>query len=240
MQTAAAMQLRGALWRPPMRPVAAGSWLALWLRHTGRRWCCPKPPGLAEPPRLDGGIIAPPSAVVAAPGDSSIPGHQRPAAATTLGRPSPSVPDHRCLASEQQLFLTDPVSPGSPLFLPNGARVFHKLQEFLRAQYAYYGFEEVLTPTIYKKALWETSGHWDKYSKDMFVVTGRGASGTGTGEAMEIGQDEEYGLKPMNCPGHCLLFKSSTKSYRDLPVRYADFSPLHRLGPRYLPYSVLA
>ena len=229
MQTAAAaMQLRGALWRPPMRPVAAGSWLAPRLRrHTGRRWCCPKPPELAEPPRL---------------GDSSIPGHQRPAvsaapaaapaAATLGGHSSPSVPpDHRHLATEQQLFITDPVSPGSPLFLPNGARVFHKLQEFLRAQYAYYGFEEVLTPTIYKRALWETSGHWEKYGKDMFVVTGRGASGTGGnggGEEMEIGQDEEYGLKPMNCPGHCLLFKSATRSHRDLPVRYADFSPLHR------------
>ncbi|KAF8457296.1 hypothetical protein BGX38DRAFT_1086619 [Terfezia claveryi] len=131
-------------------------------------------------------------------------------------RPSPgnpaSLPDHRRLSTEQELFFSSPVSPGSPIFLPNGSRIFHKLQEFLRAQYAYYGFQEVVSPTIYKKSLWEKSGHWDKYSQDMFV----------------IGEEEEYGLKPMNCPGHCLIFKSSTKSHRDLPVRYADFSPLHR------------
>ena len=232
------MQLRGAqlwraLWRPPIRPVATDSCscscscrLSRRVRPTGRRWWSPGPPGLAESPRLDDRIV---SSAASAQGNLNIPSHQGPAAqehSNPAETQPPGVPDHRYLATEQQLFLTHPVSPGSPLFLPNGARIFHKLQEFLRAQYAYYGFEEVLTPTIYKKALWETSGHWDKYSKDMFVVTGRGASGTD--DEMEIGQDEEYGLKPMNCPGHCLLFKSSTKSYRDLPVRYADFSPLHR------------
>ncbi|RPB20819.1 class II aaRS and biotin synthetase [Terfezia boudieri ATCC MYA-4762] len=146
-------------------------------------------------------------------------------------RPSPgnpvSLPDHRRLATEQELFFSSPASPGSPLFLPNGSRIFHKLQEFLRAQYAYYGFQEIVSPTIFKKSLWEQSGHWDRYSQDMFIVTGRGASG-GAKETLEIGEEEEYGLKPMNCPGHCLIFKSSTKSHRDLPVRYADFSPLHR------------
>lgn len=144
---------------------------------------------------------------------------------TTSKPPTPSA-DHRELAVSQQLFTTSPYSPGSPLFLPNGAHVFNKLSAFLRAQYTLFGFREVITPTIYRKSLWETSGHWENYAEDMFEVRGRGASGQ-TEEA-ELGEDEEFGLKPMNCPGHCLLFRSERRSYRDLPIRYADFSALHR------------
>ena len=140
----------------------------------------------------------------------------------------PPIPpaDHRELGNKQQLFTTSIYSPGSPLFLPNGARIFNKLVAFLRAQYTYFGFDEVITPTIYKKSLWEKSGHWDNYAEDMFSVTGRGASGTKDGR--QIGENEEYGLKPMNCPGHCLLYASRPRSFRELPIRYADFSPLHR------------
>lgn len=134
--------------------------------------------------------------------------------------------DHRALGTAQDLFTTSSYSPGSPLFLPNGTRIVNKLLSFLRAQYNQYGFQEVLTPNIYKKSLWEISGHWQNYKDDMYEVSGRGASGQA--EAGEIGEDESYGLKPMNCPGHCLLFKSQNHSYRELPVRYADFSPLHR------------
>ncbi|KAL8945284.1 MAG: hypothetical protein Q9211_000160 [Gyalolechia sp. 1 TL-2023] len=117
--------------------------------------------------------------------------------------------------------------PGSPLFQPSGTHVLQKLQAFLRAQYPSYGFQEVLTPTVYKKRLWETSGHWDNYKDDMFAVVGRGAQG-GQDPGRQTGENEEYGLKPMNCPGHCLLFQSQKRSYKDLPIRYADFSPLHR------------
>lgn len=144
---------------------------------------------------------------------------------TTSDPPTPSI-DHRTLAQTHDLFITSPYSPGSPLLLPNGAYVFQKLQAFLRAQYPQFGFQEVITPTIYKKSLWVTSGHWDNYAEDMFSVQGRGASGQI--ENAETGQDEEFGLKPMNCPGHCLLFRDELKSYRDLPIRYADFSALHR------------
>lgn len=143
----------------------------------------------------------------------------------TSNPPTPPA-DHRELAVQQELFTTSIYSPGSPLFLPNGARIFNKLQNFLRAQYSQFGFQEVITPTIYKKSLWEVSGHWENYAEDMFSVTGRGASGETGGK--EIGEDEEFGLKPMNCPGHCLLFAAKSRSFRDLPVRYADFSPLHR------------
>ncbi|KAL8682975.1 MAG: hypothetical protein Q9186_001054 [Xanthomendoza sp. 1 TL-2023] len=135
--------------------------------------------------------------------------------------------DQRVVATSHDLYALHTSSPGSPLFQPYGTHIFQKLQAFLRAQYHNHGFQEVLTPIIYKKALWETSGHWDNYKDAMFAVTGRGAQG-GHDPGREIGEDEEYGLKPMNCPGHCLLFKSQKRSYKDLPIRYADFSPLHR------------
>lgn len=135
-------------------------------------------------------------------------------------------PDHRELGVEQELFTTSKYSPGSTIFLPNGARIFNKLTDFLRTQYDHFGFKEVITPTIYKKDLWLKSGHWENYAEDMYSVTGRGASGEKDGR--QVGEDEEYGLKPMNCPGHCLIFASKLRSYRDLPIRFADFSPLHR------------
>lgn len=133
---------------------------------------------------------------------------------------------HHVLGQRFSLFTTHPSSPGSPIFSPDGTHIFSKLQAFLRAQYPREGIQEVITPTIYKKGLWEQSGHWENYKDDMFAVTGRGAQGKVAGK--EIGDDEEYGLKPMNCPGHCLLFQSERRSYRDLLIRYADFSPLHR------------
>jgi threonyl-tRNA synthetase len=136
-------------------------------------------------------------------------------------------------------------SPGSPIFLPNGTRIFSRLVDFLRKQYTYYGFDEVITPTIYKKSLWAKSGHLENYADDMYSVSGKpralapstSCCGTETTDAEKPAQthhgkdedaDAEYGLKPMNCPGHCLIFASQTRSYRDLPIRYADFSSLHR------------
>ncbi|ORZ11787.1 hypothetical protein BCR41DRAFT_356925 [Lobosporangium transversale] len=102
----------------------------------------------------------------------------------------------------QGLFATHPTSPGSAFMLPHGTRIVEKLMRFMRQQYRKYGFEEVMTPLMYKKELWETSGHWQNYKDDMF--------------------------QPMNCPGHCLIFDMSNRSYKDLPIRYADFSALHR------------
>ncbi|KAH7156410.1 hypothetical protein EDB81DRAFT_389925 [Dactylonectria macrodidyma] len=148
-------------------------------------------------------------------------------------------PDHRKLGLQQELFISSLYSPGSPIFLPNGARIFNRLVDFLRKQYVRYGFEEVITPTIYKKSLWAKSGHLQNYADDMYSVTGNtpqsnadhtgccGGDHENTAKAEEE-EDGEYGLKPMNCPGHCLIFASKRHSYRDLPIRYADFSPLHR------------
>lgn len=121
------------------------------------------------------------------------------------------------VSNNQRLFFTDPLSPGSIFFLPNGTKVFNKLVQFMKLQQQHkFGFKEVITPLVYKKSLWEQSGHWLNYKDDMFRVEGNDSS------------KEEYGLKPMNCPGHCLIFKKFDRSYSELPVRLSDFSALHR------------
>ncbi|CCE91703.1 threonine--tRNA ligase MST1 TDEL_0D01190 [Torulaspora delbrueckii] len=121
------------------------------------------------------------------------------------------------VSNKQRLFFTDPISPGSVFFLPNGTKIFNKLVQFMKLQQEHkYGFKEVVTPLVYRKSLWEQSGHWDNYKDDMFRVEGNDSS------------KEEYGLKPMNCPGHCLIFKKFDRSYSELPVRLSDFSALHR------------
>ncbi|MCJ1326759.1 hypothetical protein MMC10_003424 [Thelotrema lepadinum] len=139
--------------------------------------------------------------------------------------------DHHSLGARLNLFSSSTYSAGSPLLHPNGSHLFLKLQSLLRAQHAYFGFREVVSPVIYKKSLWERSGHWQNYGNDMFEVVGRGAYKEDKlveEQKREVNEDEAWGLKPMNCPGHCLIYKTQSWSYRDLPVRYADLSPLHR------------
>ena len=139
--------------------------------------------------------------------------------------------DHRALASRFQYFISHPTSPGSPLFLPDGAHIFKKLEQLMKAQYPAFGFREVLTPNLFKESLWHQSGHWENYKDNMFRVHGEDSATSGIvnpNNEAHNGAREDYSLKPMNCPGHCLLFKSQKHSWRDLPIRYADFSPLHR------------
>ncbi|CAG8447363.1 142_t:CDS:2 [Funneliformis mosseae] len=126
--------------------------------------------------------------------------------------------DHRIIAKSQRLFMTHPLSPGSAFMLPHGTRIFQKLQNYIRIKYREFGYEEVMTPMIFKKELWETSGHWQNYRTEMFAVQ----------HNSNQNDNDIYGLKPMNCPGHCLIFDSAPKSYRDLPLRLADFGSLHR------------
>jgi threonyl-tRNA synthetase len=121
--------------------------------------------------------------------------------------------DHRRIAKKQELFFFDALTPGSAFLLPYGARTYNKLQEFLRVQYRKRGFEEVVSPNIYNSELWKTSGHWQNYSENMF--------------RFEC-ENQEYALKPMNCPGHCVMFGHRIRSYRELPIRFADFGVLHR------------
>ncbi|KAM1859430.1 hypothetical protein ACFX13_011738 [Malus domestica] len=121
--------------------------------------------------------------------------------------------DHRLLGTKQELFFCHPLSPGSWFFLPNGTRIYNKLMEFIKNQYRERGYKEVISPNMYNMQLWETSGHAANYKENMFVF--------------EI-EKQEFGLKPMNCPGHCLMFQHRVRSYRELPLRLADFGVLHR------------
>ncbi len=122
--------------------------------------------------------------------------------------------DHRRLGVELDLFHLDEHSPGSPFWHPKGMIIWNVLEDLRRRENAARGYVEVKTPLIYDKSLWETSGHWEKFRENMFLIP------------ME--HDNVYGIKPMNCPGHMLLFGSAIRSYRDLPLRYAEAAPLHR------------
>jgi threonyl-tRNA synthetase len=121
--------------------------------------------------------------------------------------------DHRALGQQQKLFFFHPLSPGSAFFLPHGTRIYNTLQNFIREQYNVRGFKEVVTPNVFNIDLWKTSGHYQNYKDAMFMFEC---------------EKQEFGMKPMNCPGHCLMFKHDLKSFRDLPMRFADFGVLHR------------
>jgi len=121
--------------------------------------------------------------------------------------------DHRRLGRELDLFHLDPISPGSPFFHPKGAVLYNQLIEYMRSLYLEYGYSEVITPQVFGADLFKTSGHYQNFKDDMYML--------------EI-DEQEFGLKPMNCPGHCSLFASGHYSYRDLPLRFAEFTRLHR------------
>lgn len=122
--------------------------------------------------------------------------------------------DHRLIGKTHGLFDFHPFSPGCAFFFPPGAYIYNKLMEMLRHQYRIRGYQEVITPNLYDSHLWKVSGHWAKYKENMFLVHEEG--------------DEIHGFKPMNCPGHCLMFDMRQISYKELPIRMADFGVLHR------------
>ena len=125
--------------------------------------------------------------------------------------------DHRKLGKEMELFAFSPtVGQGLPLWLPKGAALRDRLEQFLRKIQKQYGYLQVITPHIGNKALYVTSGHWAKYGKDSFQPIHTPEEG------------EEYMLKPMNCPHHCEIYKVSPRSYRDLPMRLAEFGTVYR------------
>ncbi|XP_011933025.1 PREDICTED: probable threonine--tRNA ligase 2, cytoplasmic [Cercocebus atys] len=121
--------------------------------------------------------------------------------------------DHRKIGKEQELFFFHDLSPGSCFFLPRGAFIYNTLMDFIREEYHKRDFTEVLSPNMYNSKLWEASGHWQHYSENMFTF--------------EIEKDT-FALKPMNCPGHCLMFAHRPRSWREMPMRFADFGVLHR------------
>ena len=122
--------------------------------------------------------------------------------------------DHRVLGQRLDLFHFDEHSPGSAFWHPNGMAIWNELEALRRRENASRGYVEVKTPLIYDKALWVTSGHWEKFRENMFLIP--------------LDDEQVYGLKPMNCPGHMLLFGNTLRSYRELPLRYAEAAPLHR------------
>jgi threonyl-tRNA synthetase len=124
--------------------------------------------------------------------------------------------DHRKLGRELDLFHIDEHAPGLVFWHPKGWTVWQKVEQYMRAVYQDNGYQEVKGPQIIDKSLWEKTGHWDKYRDNMFTTES---------------EKRDYALKPMNCPGHILIFKQGMKSYRDLPLRYGEFGQCHRNEP---------
>ncbi|XP_019764650.2 threonine--tRNA ligase 1, cytoplasmic isoform X2 [Dendroctonus ponderosae] len=121
--------------------------------------------------------------------------------------------DHRRIGKEQELFFFHELSPGSCFFQPRGAHIYNTLIDLIKKEYRKRGFQEVVTPNVFNSKLWQTSGHWAHYADNMF--------------SFDV-EKEKFALKPMNCPGHCLIFDNRNRSWRELPLRLADFGVLHR------------
>ncbi len=121
--------------------------------------------------------------------------------------------DHRRLGRELDLFTFHDVAPGFAFWQPNGTILYHELEQFSREVQQRYGYQEVMTPWIFRPDLWQTSGHWGHYKENMFTLQR---------------DEEQFAVNPMNCPAHCVLFGSETRSYRDLPLRFAEYGQLAR------------
>ena len=121
--------------------------------------------------------------------------------------------DHRKIGQEMDLFMMSEAGPGFPFWLPNGMIVRNSLMNYWHEMQAKFGYDEVQTPIILSRTLWETSGHWDHYKANMYTT--------------QI-DEEDYAIKPMNCPGACLIYKSKPRSYRDLPLKLAEAGLDHR------------
>ena len=124
--------------------------------------------------------------------------------------------DHRKLGRELDLFHIDEHAPGLVFWHPKGWAVWQNVEQYMRAVYRDNGYQEVKGPQLLDQGLWEKTGHWDKYRENMFMTES---------------EKRDYALKPMNCPGHVLIFKQGIKSYRDLPLRYGEFGQCHRNEP---------
>ena len=121
--------------------------------------------------------------------------------------------DHRKIGREMELFVMSDFGPGSPFWLPNGMALRNALTDYWHEMQARFGYQEVQTPLILSRSLWETSGHWDHYKENMYTTTV---------------DEEDFAIKPMNCPGACLIYKSKPRSYRDLPMKLAEAGLDHR------------
>ncbi len=147
--------------------------------------------------------------------------------------------DHRKLGKELELVGFHPWAPASPFFLPRGAKIYQLLVDYVRQLYVHHGYDEVVTPQIFDRKLFETSGHLPNYGENMYFAATRedfehiakdiAAGGDASPMSADAVQEHaRFGIKPMNCPGHCLFFGMERRSYRSLPMRIADFGRLHR------------
>jgi threonyl-tRNA synthetase len=148
--------------------------------------------------------------------------------------------DHRKLGKELELFSFHPNAPASPFFLPRGATIYNLLEDYVRALYARHGYDEVITPQIFDNDLFHTSGHLPSYAENMYMAATSETleklqkrveekPPTSPSELTEAFEESlRFGVKPMNCPSHCLIYGMTKRSYRDLPMRMADFGRLHR------------
>lgn len=148
--------------------------------------------------------------------------------------------DHRKLGKELKLFGFHQTAPASPFFLPRGATVYNLLEAYVRGLYSRYGYEEVITPQIFDNELFHTSGHLPSYGENMYMAAtsegleklqksvGEKAPSSPEEWTEVFGESLRFGVKPMNCPSHCLIYGMTKRSYRDLPMRMADFGRLHR------------
>jgi threonyl-tRNA synthetase len=132
--------------------------------------------------------------------------------------------DHRRLGRELDLFHIDEVAPGVVFWHPKGWALWQVIEQYMRGVYRETGYQEVKGPQILDKSLWEKTGHWQNYRENMFITES---------------EKHEYALKPMNCPGHVLIFKSHLRSYRDLPIRYGEFGQCHRNEPSGAMHGIL-
>lgn len=121
--------------------------------------------------------------------------------------------DHRKIGKEMDLFMLNEAGPGFPFWLPNGMRIRNELMKYWQEMQDQYGYEQIQTPIILSRKLWETSGHWDHYKENMYTT---------------VIDDEDFAIKPMNCPGACLVYMSKPRSYRDLPLKLAEAGLDHR------------
>jgi len=122
--------------------------------------------------------------------------------------------DHKKLGKELGLLMFHETAPGMPYWLPKGLTVYKELENYWRSEHAKLGYQEIASPLVNKADLWKISGHWDHYKDDMFIA--------------DMGENEVYGIKPMNCPNAMIVFKSMQVSYKDLPLRLSDTDRLHR------------
>ncbi len=137
--------------------------------------------------------------------------------------------DHRKLGKELELFGFSRLTPASPFFMPKGTIVYNQMLDYVRSLYKRHGYVEVITPQIYNTDLYKTSGHYDNYADNMyFAEPGKEVSSDGEGSSSADDQAAEWSVKPMNCPGHCVLYGMTLHSFSELPVRMADFGRLHR------------